>query len=123
VSTSDNLNAKKGGNMASLTPAYGRDYKNQKAALADWYAGKDFILHEMLSEGLVNIDDCPPGNHQLRYDRMQKVIMVNPAKRPKVKEEVKSVSESVNLMLKDNFWSNPEKVLGKLNSSNYDGDF
>jgi hypothetical protein len=84
VSTSDNLNAKKGGNMASLTPAYGRDYKNQKAALADWYAGKDFILHEMLSEGLVNIDDCPPGNHQLRYDRMQKVIMVNPAKKPKV---------------------------------------
>ena len=81
--------------MASLTPAYGRDYKNQKAALADWYAGKDFILHEMLQEGLVNIDDCPPGNHQLRYDKMMKVIMVNPAKRPKDKSHFEQPPVSI----------------------------
>ena len=101
--------------MASLTPAYGRDYKNQKAALADWYAGKDFIFHEMLSEGLVNIDDCPTGNHQLRYDRMMKVIMVNPEKRPKVKKKINSDSEDFD-------W-NPEKILDRLNSNTYDGDF
>lgn len=27
----------------TVTPAYGRDYKNQKAARADWDADKDFI--------------------------------------------------------------------------------
>jgi hypothetical protein len=102
--------------MASLTPAYGRDYKNQKAALADWYAGKDFIFHEMLSEVPVNINDCPPGNHQLRYDRTMKVTMVNPEKRPKVKKKINSVPEDFD-------WGNPEKILDRLNSNTYDGDF
>lgn len=27
-----------------LSPAYGRDYKSQKALLADFNAGKDFII-------------------------------------------------------------------------------
>jgi cobyric acid synthase len=30
---------------ATLTPAYGRDYRNKKAAEADFIAGKDFIIH------------------------------------------------------------------------------
>lgn len=29
----------------TLTPAYGRDYKSGKAAVADYDAGKDFILN------------------------------------------------------------------------------
>jgi hypothetical protein len=27
-----------------VTPAYGRDYTSAKAAKADWFAGKDFIM-------------------------------------------------------------------------------
>lgn len=29
-----------------VIPAYGRDYKNQKDAQADWKAGKDFQISE-----------------------------------------------------------------------------
>ncbi len=31
--------------MATLTPAYGRDYKTKKEALADFDAGKDFVYN------------------------------------------------------------------------------
>lgn len=47
--------------MASLTvtPRYGRDYKNKKDAMADWEAGKDFTSCAMDSYGLaVNIEDA-----------------------------------------------------------------
>jgi hypothetical protein len=30
--------------MYTVTPAYGRDYKSAKDAVADWNAGKDFVL-------------------------------------------------------------------------------
>ena len=33
----------------TLTPAYGRDYKNKKAIMIDWQAGKDFIVADMFS--------------------------------------------------------------------------
>lgn len=29
-----------------LSPAYGRDYKNQQEVLADWKANKDFSVNE-----------------------------------------------------------------------------
>lgn len=35
--------------VSSLTPAYGRDYKSKAGILADWNAGKDFILNDMSS--------------------------------------------------------------------------
>jgi hypothetical protein len=35
--------------MQTVTPAYGRDYKSQKAALADWNEGEDFILQDIMS--------------------------------------------------------------------------
>ena len=34
---------------ATLTPAYGRDYRSAAAVKADWEANKDFILHDMFS--------------------------------------------------------------------------
>jgi len=34
----------------TLTPAYGRDYKSKKAVLADWEAGKDFIIADIMSK-------------------------------------------------------------------------
>jgi len=33
----------------TLTPAYGRDYKSKKAALADWNANKDFVINDISS--------------------------------------------------------------------------
>lgn len=35
--------------MPLVTPAYGRDYTSAKAAIADWRAGRDFILRNPLS--------------------------------------------------------------------------
>jgi hypothetical protein len=32
-----------------VSPAYGRDYKSGEAAFADWKAGKDFILRDIVS--------------------------------------------------------------------------
>ena len=33
----------------TVVPAYGRDYKSQKAVKADWEAGKDFQINDMSS--------------------------------------------------------------------------
>lgn len=33
----------------TLVPAYGRDYKSRKAVLADWEAGKDFLIQDISS--------------------------------------------------------------------------
>ena len=66
--------------MATLTPAYGRDYKSKKAAIADWNAGRDFIYLNPASrdngryankESLVGT-----GTHQLRYKRLTQVCIV-----------------------------------------------
>jgi len=35
--------------MPTLIPAYGRDYTSAKAAKADYLAGKDFILNDIMS--------------------------------------------------------------------------
>jgi len=35
--------------MATLTPAYGRDYRSANEAKADYEAGKDFILNDVSS--------------------------------------------------------------------------
>jgi hypothetical protein len=37
--------------MFTVSPAYGRDYRSAEAAIADWDAGKDFILRYPLSAG------------------------------------------------------------------------
>jgi hypothetical protein len=62
--------------MASLTPAYGRDYKSKAAVMKDWEAGKDFIWHQLMQEGYVNKDDCPKGRHQIRYNKMRSVMVL-----------------------------------------------
>jgi hypothetical protein len=36
--------------MATLQPAYGRDYKGKAAILEDFLAGKDFILNDRDSQ-------------------------------------------------------------------------
>ena len=67
--------------MTTVTPAYGRDYKSKKAALADWNSGKDFIIND-----ISNRWDGKPVNKQgaeegklsimIRYDQLRKITNV-----------------------------------------------
>lgn len=41
----------------TLSPAYGRDYKSKAALLADWEAGKDFVLHSIWEAGYCSVRD------------------------------------------------------------------
>lgn len=67
----------------TLAPAYGRDYKSQKAVMADWDANKDF---EVLGGGGMKTSkedfktmalDLRPQFAQIRYDRLTKVISLD----------------------------------------------
>lgn len=57
--------------MITLTPAYGRSYSTAKAALADFAAGKDFILNDVSSryDGKpINKADCRGEKVTLRFN-------------------------------------------------------
>ena len=61
----------------SAVPAYGRDYKSKKEVLADWNAGKDFLIQDMQHSGYVNKNDAPKGaTINIRYKRMTQVCPV-----------------------------------------------
>jgi hypothetical protein len=61
----------------SAVPAYGRDYKTKKEVLADWEAGKDFIIQDMFRSGYVNKNDAPKGaTVNIRYKRLTQVCPV-----------------------------------------------
>jgi hypothetical protein len=59
------------------TPAYGRDYTNQKSVLADWLADKDF--RETTTGRYVNRSQAKAMGLKviLRYDRNRKVMDVS----------------------------------------------
>jgi hypothetical protein len=62
-------------------PAYGRDYKSQKAVKADWAAGKDFQVLDVGRDmgRMINKQDADgvPGLRVLvRYQGMTKVVQV-----------------------------------------------
>jgi hypothetical protein len=60
----------------TLTPAYGRDYKSKKAALADIEAGKDFILNSGLVETPCSpLTDCAGQTVKVRYNRLRSVFV------------------------------------------------
>ena len=66
--------------MITLIPAYGRDYKSKKDVLADWNAGKDFVI-----QAIMHPYDGKPANKRdmatetssvmLRYQRLTKVLI------------------------------------------------
>lgn len=63
--------------MLTLTPAYGRDYKSQKAVKADWDANKDFRIATFgpLDGKYINKQDARPGEKfMVRYARLTKVM-------------------------------------------------
>lgn len=57
--------------MATVTPAYGRDYKSKAAALADWKAGKDF-RHALTGQYLSIRDNIP--DVWIRYNRLRFIV-------------------------------------------------
>lgn len=64
----------------TLTPAYGRDYKSQKAVKADWDADKDFIIADFFHPDCgryVNKAQLPaPGTVNIRYAGLAKVMVI-----------------------------------------------
>lgn len=59
----------------SAVPAYGRDYKSKKEVMADWEAGKDFIVQP--SGRYVSKSDLPRGTTlNIRYKRLTMVCVV-----------------------------------------------
>lgn len=60
-----------------VIPAYGRDYKNQRDALADWNADKDFI--DAWSRSATNKSDCEQMGLKviIRYARLTKAVAAN----------------------------------------------
>lgn len=59
----------------TLTPAYGRDYKSKAAVMADWNAGKDFIVQP--SGQYISKNDAPKGcTLNIRYKRLTLVCVI-----------------------------------------------
>jgi hypothetical protein len=44
-------------NLLTVSPAYGRDYRSAKDAMADWQAGKDFKAESMKVHGYLSSRD------------------------------------------------------------------
>ena len=60
--------------MATLTPAYGRDYKSKKEVLKDFLDGKDFIYNDPFRQCYCSIRDFKPGDVvNLRYHKLTRV--------------------------------------------------
>jgi len=65
----------------TVSPAYGRDYNSKAAALADWAAGKDFVVcdpfHGAPGAYINKADaDCAGLQIKLRYKRLTQAVMV-----------------------------------------------
>lgn len=65
----------------TLSPAYGRDYKSAKAAVAAFYAGQDWVVRDPLVPATyANVDSFESGaTAMLRYKNLTRVT---PAKVP-----------------------------------------
>lgn len=65
--------------MATLTPAYGRDYKSKKEVLTDFENGKDFLFNSFDSQGYCNKQDLIDKgieSVQIRFKKNTQVIIV-----------------------------------------------
>jgi hypothetical protein len=54
-----------------VTPAFGRDYRSKAQALADWFAGKDFIL--AMTGQYISKRDAHDLSVWIRYDKQRKL--------------------------------------------------
>jgi hypothetical protein len=67
--------------MTTLTPAYGRDYKNKNDVITDFNNNKDFIINDMFSP--YNGKSCNKSDIKnvyksvkIRYNKLQKICIV-----------------------------------------------
>ncbi len=61
----------------SAVPAYGRDYKSKAEVMADWKAGKDFLIQDMQLSGYVNKADKPTDMVlNVRYKKLTMVCVI-----------------------------------------------
>lgn len=65
----------------TVTPAYGRDYKSAKEVKADWKAGKDFVIADIMHPNCgayVNIEDIENTSEtvMVRYNKLTKIVQV-----------------------------------------------
>lgn len=63
----------------TLTPAYGRDYKNAKEVKAAWDQGRDFIIADIMhpdSGRYVNKPQLPGQTAMIRYAGLRKIVQV-----------------------------------------------
>jgi len=64
-------------NFATLLPAYGRDYSTKAAAVADFEAGKDFLLTNDARLTYINREQIAPGTKvNIRYSSARRVAIV-----------------------------------------------
>lgn len=65
----------------TVVPAYGRDYKSAKEAVADWEANKDFLINDFSSQfdgKYINRLQVPPNSViKIRYKKLQCARMVS----------------------------------------------
>jgi len=62
------------GSWITVMPAYGRDYKNKKDALADWDANKDFIETSSRRAISKNYADANGYKVIIRYGKLTKTL-------------------------------------------------
>lgn len=71
--------------MPTVVPAYGRDYRSKGQAIADWEAGKDFILQDISSpwDGKpINKEDAVKAGYRsvnIRYKNLRQIAVVKMA--------------------------------------------
>jgi hypothetical protein len=71
--------------MPTVVPAYGRDYTSKAKAIADWEAGKDFILQDISSpwDGKpINKEDAKNAGFRtvnIRYKKLRQIAVVKVA--------------------------------------------
>lgn len=65
-------------NYQTVSPAYGRDYRNAKDAQADFLSGKDFVMESLGHSGTYcSVHNFASGvTVSVRYNKKQKVINV-----------------------------------------------
>ena len=64
----------------TLTPAYGREYKSKKAALADYNANKDFIVQNFdMPSKPINKFQCDEEDFvvTIRYNKLRSFVIVD----------------------------------------------
>lgn len=69
--------------MATLTPAYGRDYKTKAEAIADFRDGKDFVYNHFREKATyISIREYEAGQMvKIRFDQRRKACFYNVVER------------------------------------------